>query len=414
MRKKLTDRFLEGIKPPLSGRMTYTDTLRPGLHLRVGTRKASWIFEKRVRGGSKRKHTLGTYCTWSSTGQRVPVQMTLGEARERALEIEMEAGRGVDRIQIAEAERLATERAAATRMTISDVVDAYERLKLSSLRTGAERARELRKALSAFSKFSANDLSKRDLQSIIDEKVSSGRIVYANRIRSYLRAFTRWAARRDYLKEDIGFALEGAGRESPRDRVLSLNEVRDIFTATDELGPLWGPMFRLMILTGQRRGEIAGLRWANVSIEDRTITLAGSQTKNQKPHITHLSDPALAELVELDKHRASDEYVFSTTGRTPSSGISKAKRRLDKLLGKGMEHWRLHDFRRAMATALAASGVAEGVVDRIQNHSASSSAPSAVARVYQQSDLLPQRAAALDRWAEMVTSKQARVVRLGK
>ncbi|WP_371685633.1 site-specific integrase [Tropicimonas sp. IMCC6043] len=162
-------------------------------------------------------------------------------------------------------------------------------------------------------------------------------------------------------------------------------------------------MFRLLVLTGQRRGEIAALRWSNVNFDETRIELEGRQTKNRRPHITHLSPPALAELRTLQKRRLPTGFVFTTSGRTPSSGISRAKARLDKVLGDDIEPWRLHDLRRAMATALAAAGVPEGVVDRIQNHAASGSAPSAVARVYQQSDLLPQRAEALNQWGEMVT-----------
>ena len=142
------------------------------------------------------------------------------------------------------------------------------------------------------------------------------------------------------------------------------------------------------------------------------IALPGTQTKNKKPHIVHLAKTSIAELEIRSEHRNGSEYVFSTTGITPSSGISKAKRHLDNELGDKVSPWRLHDFRRALASALAETGVPEGVVDRIQNHSASGSAPSAVARIYQQSDLLPQRAAALDRWSEMVSESEAEVVKL--
>jgi integrase len=79
------------------------------------------------------------------------------------------------------------------------------------------------------------------------------------------------------------------------------------------------------------------------------------------------------------------------------------KTRLDKHLGDDFEHWTIHDLRTAMASALAAAGIPEGVVDRILNHAATASAPSPVARVYQRDSLLPQRAQALERWGQMVT-----------
>ncbi len=392
MRRKLTDRFLDSIKAPTEGRDTYSDTLRAGLHLRVGQRKASWVFEKRVKGGAKRKHTLGA---WPDMG--------LAQARAAALEIEAEASKGIDRIADAESARLSAERAAAAQLTLGQVLDRYAELRLANIATGPQVERELRRVLSKHMNRPMAEVSRADLQGIIDLHAGAGHITYANRVRAYLRTLTKWAARRDYTPGDIGFALEGAGREMPRDRVLSFSEVQTIYRATYGLGDLWGPMFRLLLLTGQRRGEIAGLRWGNVNFAGRCIELTGRQTKNRRPHITHLSPPALAELQELLKRRGESDLVFTTTGKTPASGISQAKARLDKLLGDGFEPWRLHDFRRAMATALAGTGVPEGVVDRIQNHAATGSAPSAVARVYQQSDLLPQRAAALNRWAELVT-----------
>lgn len=81
-------------------------------------------------------------------------------------------------------------------------------------------------------------------------------------------------------------------------------------------------------------------------------------------------------------------------------------------MGDSVAPLRLHDLRRAMATALAEARIAESVVDRIQNHAATSSAPSAVARVYQHSELLTQRADALERWADMTTGRSARIIEL--
>lgn len=399
MKRKLTDRFLESIKAPEVGRATYSDALRPGLQLRVGPSKRSWMYEKRVHGGPKRKHSLGS---WPA--------VSLAQARAAALEIQAEAERGIDRVADAEAARLAAERNLASQKTVAEVLERYEQLKLSSLRTGQERARELRKALRDYLDQPMSDLSRAVLQDAIDEKAEAGRLVYANRIRAYLRAFTKWAHGRDYIAEDIGQKLDAATTEAPRDRVLTRDEVRAIYDASFELGPLWGPMFRLLVLTAQRRSEIAKLKWSSVDLDGSRIVLAGSETKNGKPHITHLSAAAHSELADLAAQRHNTELVFSTTGTTPVSGISKAKKRLDAILGDRVAPWRLHDLRRAMASHLAAAGVAEGVVDRIQNHSASGSAPSAVARVYQQANLLPQRAAALDKWAEMATRQSAEVV----
>jgi integrase len=160
-----------------------------------------------------------------------------------------------------------------------------------------------------------------------------------------------------------------------------------------------------MVLTGQRRGEIAKLRWQEISLQEKLMIKPGSETKNGKPHKTHLSSGALDELIKLKQTRRSGEFVFSFDGVRPVANPSHVKARLDKLLGESFEPWRIHDIRTALATALSEAGVPENIVDRILNHVASGSAPSAVARVYNQAEMLSQRARALDMWAALVTGE---------
>lgn len=361
------------------------------------------MYEKRIKGGPKRKHTLGSW----------PEPVSLSAARSMALELEAEAAKGIDRIAEAAAKRKADAAKQAKRLTVREAVNLYDQLHLSNLRSGSERKRQLEQSLAAHLELSVEEITRRDLQAAIDAKASSGRKVYANRIRTALMAFANWAWKRGYISEPVGAGLTKATNEAARDRVMSLAEVRQVWQATFELGDFWGPPFRLLLLTGQRRSEILGLRWDEVELKKSRITKPGSRTKNGRTHITHLSDAAKNELSQLaGVDGQAKGLVFTTTGTTPVSGVSKVKLRLDKQLGADFEHWRLHDIRTAMATALAEAGEPENVVDRILNHSATGSAPSAVARVYNQAEMLPQRAAALDRWAEMVTSESAQMLRL--
>ena len=329
-----------------------------------------------------------------------------------ALEIEAEARRGIDRVAIESARRLEEEAATASRSTVQQVIDTYSELHLAQLRTGAERKRQLESALATKLNNSITDLSHKDLQAAIDEKLMAGRHVFANRVRAALLAFANWAWVRDYLPEHIGLRVAKPTKEMARERVLSIDEVRRIYRAAEQLGELWGPLTRLLLLTGQRRGEIVGLKWSEIDLEAARITKAGSTTKNRKGHVTHLSTQALDIVSSIE--RGDSDLVFTTTGTTPVSGLSRVKRRLDVLLGEDFEPWRFHDIRTAMATALAEAGEPETVVDRVLNHAASGSAPSAVARVYNQAEQLPQRAKVLDKWAELVTGNSASVVRLAR
>lgn len=400
MKADLTDRYLRNLDTPSAGRLEVSDTKRAGLRFRLtAAGRATWVFEKRVKGGPKRKHTLGQ---WPA--------VSLAEARRNALEIESEASRGIDRVALGEAEKAETEIAKAKALPIRTVLGTYTELHLSTLRTGEERQRQLEQALSDKLDLPFAELEPQHVQAAIDAKVMAGRPVLANRLRAALRAFTAWSFKRGYIEVDIGLAVGDAVKEIERERAPTIQECRSIYEACGDMGPIWGPLFRLLLLTGQRRSEIVKLRWEEVDLSERRIVKPGSQTKNGKAHVTHLSEPAAA-IMESMKAK-SKGWVFSTTGKTPVSGISKAKARLDRVLGDDFEPWRLHDLRTGMATALAESGEAEAIVDRILNHSAVGSAPSAVARVYQRGDLLPQRARALDKWADMVTESESKVVQL--
>lgn len=403
MKHELNDRYLKSLVPPEERRLEVSDTKCAGLRFRLTSRgHATWVYEKRIKGGKKRKFTFGTW----------PKPISLGTARKMALEIQAEASQGIDRVLVAEEERRRQKAEQESLTTVRDAIEAYSELHLSTIKTGAERKRQLLQALSVHLDVSVSELTRKDLQVAVDEKARSGRKPYANRIRAALVAFANWCFQRGYVLTHIGSGVAKATRERARDRVLSLAEVRLIWDASRDMGPVWGPLFRLLILTGQRRGEICRLRWSEVHWDNRAIVKLGSETKSGKPHITHLSDPAFRELEALQSSEKAGEFVFSFNGKRPVANASHAKMRLDQLLPPEMESWRIHDLRTAMATALAGAGVPEGVVDRILNHAATGSAPSAVARVYQQSDLLPQRASALDRRGEMVTEKGATVMRL--
>lgn len=406
VKKEITEVFLKSLKAPESGRVEISDTKRLGLRLRhyaptvaFPKGKAVWMYEKRVKGGKKRKHTFGNWPT-----------ITLSDARAKALELEAEAAQGVDRIAIAKQEQLEAEAASAGLTTVREVIAIYNELHLSNLRTGEDCLREINAVFAVRLNSSIKDIEDSDIQIAMDEKVMRGHRVYANRIRSISLAFTRWVWQRKYTEAQIGFGIPKATKETPRYRVLSISEVQQIWEATYLLNGVFGPVYRLVMLTGQRRGEIAGLRGVEVNLQKNRIEKVGADTKNAKPHLTHLSTPALEELKVLEP--LPNGYLFTTTGNTPVSGFSKAKKRLEKLLGDGFEHWTVHDIRTAMATALAESGVPETIVDRIQNHQATGSAPSAVSRVYNQAQQLPERARALEKWAEMVTGEAAKVVQI--
>jgi integrase len=169
---------------------------------------------------------------------------------------------------------------------------------------------------------------------------------------------------------------------------------------------------RLLLLTMQRRQQVAELDWAEVDMAQKQWVLPAERAKNDEPHIIPLNHFAMIELELLGPRPKGP--IFSTTGTTPVSGFSKMKRALDKRMlellterakGQGRDidavllpEWRLHDIRRTGATNLQALGVPIEVTEAVLNHISGTRA--GVAGIYNRYKYEPQKRAALEGWAE--------------
>ncbi len=193
-----------------------------------------------------------------------------------------------------------------------------------------------------------------------------------------------------------------------RDRVLSDEELALLWGNTNLIGPPFGPLFRLLILTGQRREEVAGMGWSELDRASASWLIPAFRTKNRKAQLVPLSASAIEVLDGMACPNGWPRmgFVFSTTGKTPVSGFSKAKRRLDELMKADLENrflpWRAHDIRRTLATGLQRLGVRFEVTEAVLNHV--SGARSGVAGVYQRYDWAIEKRAALDSWARHLNS----------
>jgi integrase len=244
--------------------------------------------------------------------------------------------------------------------------------------------------------------------------------IAANRVRASLSAFLMWAFREGMIKSNPVIATNRAD-ETARDRVLSNAELQEIWSALQ--GDDYGDIVRLLILTGQRRGEVGGLRWSEVDLENGIITLPPARTKNKLEHIVPLSDAAAALLKA--RTRAGDRDLVFGQGEGSFQGWSNSKEALDeRLLGarrkasgkkaQPLPDWRLHDLRRTAVTGMAKIGVLPHVIEAVVNHI--SGHKGGIAGVYNHADYLPERTAALARWSahllSIVDGSPAKVVPL--
>ncbi len=242
-------------------------------------------------------------------------------------------------------------------------------------------------------------ISRRDVIDLLDE-IADRAPITANRTLAALRKLFNWAVARDILEASPCAGVKPPGQERSRDRVLTHDEIKWLWQATEAEGYPFGPLVRFLLLTGQRRQEVTGMRRSELDLTHGTWSLPRARTKNDRPHEVPLSDAAL-DIIESVPVFAAGDFIFSGTGRSPFSGFSRAFSRLNdrmtQLADASIPHWTLHDLRRTAATRMAGLGVAPHVIEAALNHISGSKA--GVAGIYNRHSHAEEKRAALDGWA---------------
>jgi integrase len=224
--------------------------------------------------------------------------------------------------------------------------------------------------------------------------------VAANRSRAYLSTLYVWAIGEGLADANPVVGTNKSAEGGSRERVLNDSELRHVWLCAAEGD--YGVIVRLLILLGQRREEVAALRWSELDLDKRVWRLGCERTKNSFPHDVPLPDAAIA-LLTAQKKRPGRDLVFGE-GTGPFQCWSRAKSALDKRLQvAGMTApWRLHDLRRTVATRMADIGVQPHVVEAVLNHVSGHKA--GVAGAYNRSSYASEKREALNLWASHVTA----------
>jgi integrase len=398
-KQKLTDLFVERVKPPPSGRVEYFDASFPGLALRVTSNGAkSWSAFYRFHG-RLRRFTIGSYPAIKPAGARREAQAALERVRA-----------GVDP---AEEKRARREMRTPETDTFAAVAGDYlERHVRANNResTFKEAKRDLeRDALRKWRNRPIASITRREVIDLVEKISERGAPVQANRTLSRLGSLFRWAVEKDRLTVSPAERVKPVTQEQARDRVLSDAELRWFLLACDRIGWPYGPLAKLLLLTAQRRDEVAGMTWAEVDLDRRVWTIPRHKAKNDREHEVQLSEAAATALRSLPR---LGDLVFSTSLKKPVSGFGRSKRRLDAEMliakeaelgarkGDAIPGWTLHDLRRTATTGMARLKIPPHVVDRILNHTGG--AIRGVAAVYNRFEYLDERRAALEAWGRYV------------
>lgn len=397
----LTVQSVRVAKPDPRGNRREIPDGADGLYLVIqGSGKKSWAVRYRNGQGQNRKFTLGPVL-FERTGSidglpSIGAGHTLGEARKAAKAAMVTVGEGGDPA----GERKAL-KSPATDGTVAAHIVRFLKAK-SGKRTAGEMKRLLdNDALADLRGQHIRAVGKSDIVAACDKITDDGKLVLANRTFSLLRTFFKWLVGRGALDVSPcdGLALPNPDAEKPRDKALTDAELSAVWHASYKIGEPFGALVRLMILTGQRRGEVSGIFEDEVDRIAAVWTLKGDRTKNAKEHAVPLSPAALREIPDADDERDKKALLLSTTGTTSVSGWTKVKRRLDT--ESGVTGWVIHDLRRTAATNLQRLRFPIDVTEAVLNHASGSRG--GIVDVYQTHDYADEKREALIALARFVT-----------
>jgi len=322
--------------------------------------------------GRKRRKSLGRYGPLTPNQARTMAQALLGDV-----------ARGID----------VARRPVAT-STVEDVFSRYLEHHEKPTRYWLEVRRNVKRDAASILNRDIKSVERAEIASLVDNaslrSATAGRKLF-----TALRPVFRWAVERGHIEKNPCQELRPPPAPKARDHVLSDLELAQIWQAIDSMHFPFSPLLKLLILTGQRRNEVAAMNWNE--IDGDVWTIPSKRTKNGKQHEIDLHPLArqVLEAVPQNGH-----LIFSTTGTTPPSGFGKAKRRLDALTPE-LSPWRLHDLRRTAASGMAALGVLPNVIERVLNHQSGVNA--GLVSVYQRHEYRSERREGVMLWGDHVS-----------
>jgi integrase len=405
----LTARFVASKQAvPARGRKDWPDAVVPGLSLRVsanGHRSYVLVARYPLHPRNPTRRALGDAGT-----------LTLDEARERARRWLLLIGKGIDPKIDEERSRAAEKRAQAA--SFEAVWHAFWEQHASKLAKSQEAARAGVAFTRLFGLRPASEIEPAEISAYIRDIAKTAPEEARNRL-GHLRRMYSWAIGSGGFRLSVNPCsvlkpVDLIGRKQSRDRVLSDDEVRAVWAACDGpagiealikararkeprgpdalLGFPFGPLVRLMLLTGQRERECAGMVWGEIDFDSALWVIPKERMKLDRAHAVPLAPEALALLQSLP--RFTGPHVFSTTGgKKPVNGFSKTKERLDRL--SCVQDWILHDLRRTMRSHLSALPIEDRVREQMIAH-----AQPGLHKVYDLYSYLPEKRRGFELWEQ--------------
>lgn len=413
-----TDRELQSLKPAAKHYDVSVEKAR-NLIVRVGPENAKGEFRRSfclvIRfPGSKHpiRHSFGEY---KANGKG---DLTLEEARDRAAKWRALIREGIDPRPKRQVE---PEPEPEKVHTFGAVAEDYIKRHVKDHRRAEDTTREIRRELIPhWGDRPIASITRKDLVELIEDIVDRGSPYTAHIVLGHIKALFNWAIDRGTYDLEVSPADRAKpkaliGAKKPRQRTLSDDELRAFWRAGGRMGYPFGPLYRLLALTGARRAEIGEARWPEIDLDARLWTIPAERFKSDSEHLVPLSDDALAILRDLPRFKRGDHLFTVKFGETPVTGFSNAKVRLDarmlrtlKALARArgedpasvtLPPWVIHDVRRTVRTRLSSLRVPDRVAEMVIGHGAKG-----LQRTYDLHHFLPEMREALEEWTARLRS----------
>jgi integrase len=357
------------------------DDKLPGFGLRTRDGKRTWVYQYKLDGKNYRLKLGGP-------------ELSLKQARDIAYNAKVQLAKAKHGIGIDPAterdKRRAEAKAPPRTNSLIVAIPIYLRAKEGSLRKTTYRA--TKKYLEDYWKPIHNlplaRIGRTDIAAVLTTITDKHGPIVANRARSTLSSMFAWAIGEGICDSNPVIGTNKRDENAPRERSLSDAEAAAVWLAAPERD--YGHLLKLILLTGCRRSELGDLKWSEINMEARTITLPRERTKNGKEHVVPLSGPAIEILSGIGKR--DREHVFGRTHGRGFSGWAKAKKQLDATLK--LEPWTVHDLRRTVRIGLGKLGVQPHIAEAVFNH-----IPPKLVRTYDPNTYAAEKKAALEQLA---------------
>lgn len=387
---KLNDKYLRNLKAK-EKRIYVYDSLITGLGVRITPAgvKTFFISFYSVEKGYNKRFTLGKFPA-----------LGIADARNRAAALLADAKRGIDPgEQKRKREQKRREAVTFKVLAKSFIADYLPKLKPST--QGVYKSHISTHIVPKLGRKELKDFTRQDARRFLKTYAEAGQAVHGNRIHATLSKMLNYAVDEGHIQGNPVLGLAKLSNEQSRERAYNRDEIKALWEAFEAEAANVAPLLKMLMLTGQRRGETARMKWADVNPQKGVWIIPRSETKNKQEHTVPLTPMAMDLLAELKPLTGEQPYVFNSLHKeaTHVNSFSKLTIRIQKR--SGVSDFRIHDIRRTVATQLAEDGTPQQVLKKILNHSAG--ARQDVTAIYNRYDYLEEKKTALLNWQRILS-----------